>query len=132
MDYNSKRHIVTNIVQMDNIFKHSNLFSFINFIIYIDFDNVIRKLKSTYEMYKNIPSLRTKLVINQKSYRTIKTSIEILDEINEQLLKFNHKVKEFYVITNDKDIVEHIKRKNLNIKNMSHEQFMMIDFEKNK
>ncbi len=77
--------------------------------LYID----LNELSLHNKLYKNVPSLRTKIIINTKSYNFNKHVLNTLKLLHEAVTNTKFKI---IVVTNDKTIIEFIISEKLNIK----------------
>lgn len=103
--------------------------------VYINLDNAIALLNLTSTVYKNNPSLRTKLISRTKSYDFSKNRKEyFMDKILEE---FRNDKKKIYVITNSNDLktTENIKTINSsqfeNIINCDNGSILIVDTNEN-
>lgn len=87
--------------------------------IYINLDNTMALLNLTQTVYKNNPSLRTKLISRTKTYDFTKNGNEYF--LNKIVEEFKNDPKKIYVITNCNNDLKHD-----NIKTIHSSQFENI------
>jgi hypothetical protein len=75
------------------------------------------------ELYKNVPSIRSKIIETKKSYKINKTVYDILDLLNEKC-KLS---KNICVISDDSGIKEYIELKNIDVETITNDQFNGFD-----
>jgi hypothetical protein len=86
-----------------------------NINVYLDFDNIMKLHKIAPLLYKNVPSFRTKMISNSKSYEFKDNFEEMLDFLNGRL--DGTKISNIFIITNNKNINDGTKNKKLKIIN---------------
>lgn len=96
--------------------------------VYINLDSMVKVMRIGNELYKNVPSIRSKIIETKKSYKINKTIYDILDLLNEKC----ELSKNICVISNDSGIKEYIELKNIDVTIITSEQFNGFDqIEKN-
>ncbi len=130
---------------LENTYKHiKNVSTEQKILLYVDITNIIKLLKTTSVIYKTVPSLKTKIIMNTKiiNENTEDSSdaiFNLLNKINLINLKRDdeNKIKVF-ITTNDGKIIEKISglfnqiNDNSNILNMLDEDNFYLSIKENK
>jgi hypothetical protein len=91
--------------------------------VYINLDLMVKIIRIGNELYKNVPSIRSKIIETKKSYKINKTVYDILDLLNEKC-KLS---KNICVISDDSGIKEYIELKNIDVETITNDQFNGFD-----
>lgn len=111
MSYNKMSYVS----QLVDIFTFIDNIQENNINVYLDFDNIMKLHKIAPLLYKNVPSFRTKMISNSKSYEFKDNFEEMLDFLNGRL--DGTKISNIFIITNNKNINDGTKNKKLKIIN---------------
>ena len=111
MPYNKMSYVS----QLLDIFKFIENIQENNINVYLDFDNIMKLHKIAPLLYKNVPSFRTKMISNSKSYEFKNSFEEMFDLLNDKL--DYTKISNIFIITNNKTINDSAKNKKLKIIN---------------
>ncbi len=111
MSHNKMSHVT----QLADVFKFIDNIKESNINVYLDFDNIMKLHKIAPLLYKNVPSFRTKMISNIKSYEFKNNVDEMLEFLNGRL--DGTKISNIFIITNNKSINDGTKNKKLKIIN---------------
>ena len=127
MSRNTYYNKMTQTLNVDDAIKYINNIistnSDITKKVHINLDSMVKITKISNELYKNVPSIRSKIIEAKKSYRINKTVYEILDLLNEKC-ELN---KNICIISDDIRIKEYIELKNINVTLITSDQINGFD-----
>jgi len=117
-----------NYKKMSYISQLSDAFKFIDGIhennvnVYLDFDNISKLINIAHILYKNVPSYRTQMISNNKSYHFKNDISDLLNIIINGTV--SAKIRNIFIITNNKDMYD--QSKNNKAIMINHDEFNSI------
>jgi hypothetical protein len=116
--------------KMTHILNVNDVFTFTNnntetYNVYIDIDSTSKLLNIAPLLYKNVPSLRPKIIQASKSYTLNKTIYDLLDSVNSGY-NTSRNIDKIYIVSDDESTSNYIKEKQMNVVVISNDQFNKI------
>lgn len=117
-----------NIYQkMSHIFDVNDVFQYTNnnigpHNVYINLDSTLKLFSIAPILYKNVPKLRSKMIQTTKSYQFSRSIYDIIDTLNSGSQSAKN-IEKICVVSDDKDTIDYIKSKKMDIIIISNKQF---------
>lgn len=120
---------MTHILNVDDVFTYTEN-SNEQCCVYFDLDSASKLLNVAPLLYKNVPSLRPKIIQASKSYKLTKSVYDLLDSVNNGY-RNSKNIEKIYVISEDTNVVDYIKANDMNIAVVNSDQFYKTCCEEN-